>query len=239
MTRVLRSSRRPLPLLGLLVALAGPGPARAADAPAPLADLSFPAASGKRVAWKDLAGKEATVVVFLSFDCPMSAGYAKPLADLAAASAAKGVAFVALCPTDDVPAAVAEQAAEYKLGFPVFQDEKLRAADALGATTTPQVFVLDAKGAVRYRGLIDDGYARRLVPNRKVSEHHLEIALAEVLAGKAVAVAKTEPVGCRIVRRARPRSPSPAPPSTRTCCRSFRPIVRCVTGRARPARSRS
>lgn len=185
------------PLL-LALALACPGAAHAADASA-LADLSFPAGD-KRVAWKDVAGKDATVVVFLSFDCPMSAGYAKPLADLAAASAAKGVKFVALCPTDDTPAAIAKQAAEYKLGFPVFADEKLRAADALGATTTPQVFVLDAKGAVQYRGLIDDGYARRLVPNRKVTEKYLEAALAEVLAGKPVTAAKTEPVGCVIVR---------------------------------------
>ena len=207
MIRVPRSPRRSLSLLGLLVALAFPGPARAADAPTPLSELSFPAAPGKRVAWKELAGTDATVVVFLSFDCPMSAGYAKSLADLASASAGKGVAFVAFCPTDDEPALVAEQAAGYKLGFPVLKDEKLRAADALGATTTPQAFVLDAKGAVRYRGLIDDGYARRLAPNRKVSERYLEAALAEVLAGKAVAVAKTEPVGCRIVR---PRAPAKA-----------------------------
>lgn len=192
-----RSPRR-LPL-ALLVALAGAASARGAEVPK-LDELTFPTATEKRVAWKALAGRNATVVVFLSFDCPMSAGYAKPLADLAAASAEKGVKFVALCPTDDDPAKVAEHAAEYKFGFPVLKDEKLRAADALGATTTPQVFVVDAKGAVQYRGLIDDGYARRLVQNRKVTERYLENALAEVLAGKAVTVAKTEPIGCRIVR---------------------------------------
>lgn len=186
-------------LFAFLFALLTLTPARAADAP-PLAELSFPSANGKRVAWKELAGKNVTVVAFLSFDCPISAGYAKPLADLATASADKGARFVALCPTDDEPAKVAEQAAEYKLPFPVLKDEKLRAADALGATTTPQVFVLNAKGEVQYRGLIDDGYAKRLVPNKKVSERYLEDALAAVLAGKAVTVAKTEPVGCRIVR---------------------------------------
>ena len=200
MIPIRRTLRRALALLGAWMALTAPAPVRAADPPTPLAELSFPNATEKRVAWKELAGKNATVVVFLSFDCPMSAGYAKPLADLAAASAAKGVRFVAFCPSDDEPAKVAEQATEYKLGFPVFKDEKLRAADALGATTTPQVFVLNAKGEIAYRGLIDDGYARRLVPNRKVSELYLETALGEVLAGKSVSVAKTEPIGCRIVR---------------------------------------
>lgn len=180
-----------------LIALAGAAPARGAE---PLANLAFPTADGKTIAWKDLAGKHATVVCFLSFDCPMSAAYAKPLSELAAASAERGAKFVCFCPSDEAPAKVAEQAADFKFTFPVLKDEKLRAADALGATTTPQVFVLDAKGEVRYRGLIDDAYAKRLVPNRKVTERYLERALEAVLAGKAVGVAKTEPIGCRIVR---------------------------------------
>jgi mono/diheme cytochrome c family protein len=197
MTLQPRATRRYLCVLGLVAALGSP--LQAGDTPA-LAELSFPTAAGKRTAWKDLAGKNATVVVFLSFDCPMSAGYAKPLAELAKSSAAKGVKFVAFCPSDEEPAKVDEQAAEYKLGFPTFKDTKLQAADALGATTTPQVYVLNAKGETIYRGLIDDGYARRLVQNRKVTEHYLEDALVSVLAGKPVAVAKTEAIGCKIVR---------------------------------------
>src|SRR5689334_22653680 len=69
------------------------------------ANLDFPTTPGGRVAWKDAAGKPATVAVFLSFDCPMSAGYATTLADLAAAYAGKGVAFVGVCPTDEDAAA--------------------------------------------------------------------------------------------------------------------------------------
>src|SRR5262245_58023670 len=95
-------------LLAVLGALATFAPARAADAPTPLAELSSHDANGKWIAWKDLAGKNATVVCFLSFDCPMSASYCEPLASLAAASAEKGVKFVALCPTDDTPAKVTE-----------------------------------------------------------------------------------------------------------------------------------
>jgi mono/diheme cytochrome c family protein/peroxiredoxin len=197
MTFHLRAARRFLCACGLLLALSSS--LQAGDTPA-LAELSFPTAAGKHTTWKDLVGKNATVVVFLSFDCPMSAGYAKPLAELAASSGEKGVKFVAFCTGDDEPVKVAEQATEYKLGFPVFKDEKLRAADALGASTTPQVFVLNAKGEIVYRGLIDDGYSRRLVPNKKVTGRYLEDALASVLAGKAVAVKKTEPIGCRIVR---------------------------------------
>jgi peroxiredoxin len=192
--------RRFAPVLALCVSLSGSAPLGAAEPPVPLQKLSFTAADGKPVEWKDYAGKKATVVVFLSFDCPSCTGYAKPLTDLAAKAAEKGVKFVGFCPTDDTPAKVGEQAAAYKFGFPVFTDDKFRATAALGATTTPHVFLLDATGAVAYRGLIDDAYARRLVPNRKVTDPYLENALAEVLAGKAVTVAKTDPIGCRIVR---------------------------------------
>lgn len=173
---------------------------RGGDPRPAVAGLSFRTPAGDRVAWKELVGKHATVVVILSADCPMSAGYAKPLADTAAAYAPKGVAFVGFFPTDDDAARVAKHADELKLGFPTFRDDKLTATDALGATTTPQVFVLDAAGDVRYRGLIDDGYSKRLVPNRKVSQHYLTAALDAVLAGKPVAVAKTEPIGCKITR---------------------------------------
>jgi peroxiredoxin len=186
-------------LLGALLTLTGA--VRAAEPSAPpakITELSFTGANNKSVAWNALAGTRATVVVFLSFDCPMCTGYAKSLAELAAAYADKGVKFVGLCPTDDEPARIAEQASEYKFGFPIFRDQALRATSALGATTTPQAFVLSAKGEIEYRGLIDDGYARRLVPNRKVMERYLDSAIAAVVAGKPVAVPETKAIGCRI-----------------------------------------
>jgi len=152
----------------------------------------------------------------------MCTGYAKPLADMAAAYAGKGVTFVGFCPAEGDPAAVARQAGEFKLGFPVFADEKLAAADALGAAVTPEAFVLDARGAVRYRGQIDDGYTRRLVVNRKVSAPYLTAALDAVLAGQPVAVPKTDPLGCRIVR---PREAKAAAAGTPVYHRDVLPIL--------------
>src|SRR3954447_14572017 len=125
-------------VLGVALVFASLPAARAAD-PSPITTLSFRNADGKAVAWKDVSGKTATVVVFFSFDCPMCTSYAKPLADLAAAHAAGGVAFVRVCPTDDTPDTLAKHATDYRLGFPVFRDDGLAAADALGATTTPEV----------------------------------------------------------------------------------------------------
>src|SRR5205814_6401654 len=106
------------------------------------------------------------------------------------------------CPCDDPTTAIAKQAKEYKVAFPVFRDEKYAATDALHATITPQVFVLDSTNTVRYHGQIDNTWSARLKRNAKVSEFYLKDALDAVLAGKPVAVAKSEAVGCTIVERA-------------------------------------
>jgi len=60
-----------------------------------------------------LPDAKATVIVFLSFDCPVSTSYAAPLSDLAKAYAAQGVTFVGLCPCDASAAEVEKQAKDF------------------------------------------------------------------------------------------------------------------------------
>jgi peroxiredoxin len=154
----------------------------------------------------DLKDKKAIVIVFLSFDCPVSTSYSSALAELAKSYRGKQVAFVAVNSSDDGDAArIAEQAAEYKLPFPVFKDENFRAADAFKADTVPCVFVLDHNFVLRYRGRIDNGYYARLKKNGRVTRNDLRQALDEVLAGKAVSEPATKPIGCAIVRERKTR----------------------------------
>ena len=127
-------------------------------------DVQFADAAGKKFAIGDLQGKKATVVVFLSFDCPVCTSYAEPLSDMAAAYAKRGVKFVAVSTGDDEDAAAAERhAKQYKITFPCFADPAGKVAEAFGADITPEVFVLDASNVVlRHRGRIDDAYYARL-----------------------------------------------------------------------------
>ena len=86
--------------------------------------------------------------------------------------------------------------------FPLLKDVGNALADRLGAERTPEVFVLDQGRVVRYRGRIDDQFSfgvHRPVPTR----HELADALEDLLAGRAVAVARTEVAGCRIGRVAK------------------------------------
>ncbi len=155
-------------------------------------------ANGKASSLKDHAGKTATVVVFLSFDCPVSNSYATTLSDLHKKYADKGVGFLAVVPTDDDAAKVAKKAAEYKLPFPVFSDKELRAAEAFKAIVTPEAFVLDHNLVLRYRGRIDNAYSARLKKNAQVTEHDLVAALEALVSGKAVPTPATRAIGCHI-----------------------------------------
>lgn len=154
--------------------------------------------AGKPAALDAAAGKAATVVVFLWFDCPVSNSYAPVLVELAKTYADRGVNFVGVVPTDDSPAAVAKQVAEFKIPFPVYTDPALDAAASFKADTVPQAFVLDRHSVLRYRGRIDDGYHARLKKSATVQSHDLRDALDAVLAGKDVAKPATLAVGCPV-----------------------------------------
>jgi peroxiredoxin len=165
-------------------------------------DFSLPGPGGKAVALHGLLkDKKALVVVFLSFECPVSTSYSPVLAGLAKDYSAKGVAFLGVNSSEDSSAAeIARQATEFKLPFPVLKDDKLKAADHFKARVVPEAFVLDHNSVLRYRGRIDNAYAARLKRNPRTTSHDLKKALDEVLAGKDVGTPATRAVGCFIPR---------------------------------------
>ncbi len=179
---------------------------RAGDSPSTarlgkkIANVTLTDAAGKPFSLYDLADRKAVVILFLSFDCPVSAGYSQPLAALAETYQKRGVAFVGVCPSDDDAATVARSAREHQIPFPVFKDTAFRATDALEAEITPSAFVLDGQFVLRYRGRIDDEYYARLKKKEKITRFDLKEALEDVLSGKAVRQAATKPIGCPIVR---------------------------------------
>ncbi len=159
---------------------------------------------GKSHTLGELAAPKATVVAFIGVDCPISNSYVRPLTEMASRFEAKGARFVGVnaTPADSLKQ-VAGHAKEYRLGFPVWKDERQALADALGVRVTPEVFLLDVAGKVQYRGRIDDSYASRTRKNATVSSKDLEAALEAVLAGRPVAKAETQAFGCAIVRQSK------------------------------------
>ena len=76
---------------------------------------------------------------------------------------------------------------------PYLRDESQDVARAYGARTTPDVFVLDADGVLRYRGAPDADHR-----DERQGASWLRDALDAVLAGDEPARPETEPVGCSV-----------------------------------------
>ncbi len=113
--------------------------------------------------------------------------------------AAAGVAFVGVFPDPLVSAADRARFGQaYQLRFALQADPAHLLTRRLGATITPEAAVTDAHGTLAYRGRINDSYARLGVRRTVVRTHELADALAALVAGQPVAVARTQAVGCVI-----------------------------------------
>jgi peroxiredoxin len=77
--------------------------------------------------------------------------------------------------------------------MPYLRDESQEVARAYGAKTTPDVFVVDSGGALRYRGAPDPDSN-----DPTLNATWLREALDSMLAGEEIARPHTEPVGCSV-----------------------------------------
>lgn len=153
---------------------------------------------------KSLSGKKATVVAFLGAECPLAKQYAPRLAELADEFKADDVRFIGInANRQDSATEIASSVRTTGVNFPVLKDVGNEVADQFQAVRTPEVFLLDANGVVRYWGRVDDQYGfmkgvayQKSEPGRR----DLAVAIREVLDGKDVSVAVTSAPGCLIGR---------------------------------------
>ncbi|MFN0088409.1 MAG: redoxin domain-containing protein [Blastocatellia bacterium] len=159
----------------------------------PAADFALNDLQGKRHTLKDHRGR-TVVAVFLSTECPFSNAYHERLRAIAADYAGRGVDVLGInAHPDEAIDRIREHAKRNRLPFPILKDEDSRVADGYGATRTPEVFVIDAEGVLRYHGRIDNAKE-----TARVNRNDLREALDELLAGKPVSVAETKSFGCPV-----------------------------------------
>lgn len=157
---------------------------------------------------KATAGRKATIIIFTLPDCPIANAYAPEINRLVADYAAKGVSFYLAHVDRDLTAADARKhAADYNLRCPVLLDSQHTLVKALGATKTPQAFLLDASGKTVYHGRINNLFADYGTRRQTVTQHDLRNALDALLAGKPVPQPVTEAIGCHIQTNSETKSP--------------------------------
>lgn len=153
---------------------------------------------GQRVALSDeLSHHALTVVMFISTRCPYSNGYDTRMEELEKTYGGRGVRFIGVnSNVNEPPSEVVGHARQHGFTFPVVKDERSKTADAYGALHTPEIFVIDPAGVVRYHGRIDENYEDASA----VKSPDLKNALDALLAGRAVPAPSTKAFGCSIKR---------------------------------------
>jgi thiol-disulfide isomerase/thioredoxin len=149
---------------------------------------------------RSLQGERGTVVVFVANGCPTARAYEDRLNALAESVKARGINLVAINSNNaslsppDTQAEMEKRARDRGFRFPYLKDPDGALARSFGAVCTPHAFLLGRSGSVVYEGRIDDS---RL--GDRITSRDLENAIGDLLAGRGVRVARTEPFGCSIV----------------------------------------
>lgn len=157
---------------------------------------SLSALDGKLYHPLERAAGTVHVVVFVSQECPIANAYAPTLRELATSWADKPVKLFLVHVDPDLTLETAKQhAAEYELPGTLLLDPRHELAKALGATRTPEAFVLGDTGTA-YHGRIDDQWAALGSRAQEAGIHDLRDAVTAVLAGKPVANPVTDATGC-------------------------------------------
>ena len=108
------------------------------------------------------------------------------------------VEFVGVFPNaSTTPKQIESFKVTYSLSMTMMQDTA-DWAETLGAKWTPEVFVLDQRDSVVYRGRINDRYFAPGKRKPKTKRRDLDGALRDCLAGRPVANPETDAVGCPI-----------------------------------------
>jgi thiol-disulfide isomerase/thioredoxin len=228
---------------GLLQASDAAATRPAGGSPIPGERLSLRSLAGDAIPFAESLGPSGRAVcfAFLHPACPLAQEYGPVLDALAKEFAREGVRFVGvICELDHVGEVEAYRR-EFGITFPICLDTDFTLAEALGATVTPEVVVVDRDRVIRYAGRIDDRYKVRGVMTPGDPDPELRSAILDLLAGREIREPRTEAAGCPLDR---PERPTPASvsrearvSSTATCSPSCMPSASGATARIRPARS--
>jgi hypothetical protein len=167
-----------------------------------------------------------TALVFLGTQCPISNRAIPTLNELYTSHGCDPLDFFIVVSDPTISRKdVISYRDQYKIKVPILFDASGTLAQQLKPTHTPEAFVLDASGAIRYQGRIDDSFAALGKVNQVVKSHDLADAIDALLAGKTIAHEKTEAVGCPFEFLDAKSSDANSPDAKLTYTRDIAPII--------------
>ncbi len=172
-------------------------PVLRADEPAKrVSDFTLEDYNGVKHSLSDYKSSKAIVLMFIATQCPISNSYNPRVVELQKDYSTKGVAFIGInANKQESVQEIKEHAKAHGFVFPILKDVNNVLADKLGASVTPEIYLLNPKFEILYHGRIDDSSREE-----KVTSKDLRSALDQALAGWPVAVRETKAFGCSIKR---------------------------------------
>ncbi len=154
---------------------------------------------GNTVKLNQLSKYKATALFFLSPECPLCQSYTLTINNLQKKYNDKSINFIGIVPTKNYSVNdINEYKRSYKSTLTILRDIDNKLVDKIGATITPEVFLVNDKGVVLYSGRIDN-WAIELGRKRTViTQFDLINAIDLVLKNQPIKVKKTKAIGCFI-----------------------------------------
>jgi thiol-disulfide isomerase/thioredoxin len=144
---------------------------------------------------KLIKAKEYTLLMFIAPDCPLCMTLSTPFSELS--EKYTDIQFLAIYSGKHYePMEINMFAMETKLKPRIFRDYDYEVAHQLGASVTPEFFLIDSSATILYQGMMDDRILALGSYKQQWDEYYLVDAIEATLAGKEVVLKKTEPIGC-------------------------------------------
>jgi peroxiredoxin len=164
---------------------------------APQVDFKLQDSAGTVRTAAEWQKRGAVILLFVSADCPISNRYAPTISQLLKDYGPANAGFYAVQSDPDItPPTASQYARDYGFEFPVLLDPYQVLASRYGVMVTPTAVVVSGHGDLLYRGRIDDRAVDLGQWRNTARKQDLRDAIANVLAGKAVARPFPDVVGC-------------------------------------------
>ena len=163
-----------------------------------VADVALKTFQGEEVKLSRAAGKNGLVIALFSASCPISGKLAPETVRLEKKLKEQGVGMLLVnAPPGQKAEEVAQFIADHKLVSPVVSDADGKLVQQLAATTTTEVFLLDAARTLVYRGALNDQYGLGYAKDQP-QHHYLRAAVAAMLRGEPLELVATCAPGCAL-----------------------------------------
>lgn len=145
-----------------------------------------------------LVGENGLIVAMTSATCPVSKRFLPDLIRFAEEFEKEGIPMLLVNAfSSEEESEIREQVGDYEFSVPYLHDRDRALSKILQATTTTEVFLLDAKRTLLYRGALNDQYGIDYSVENPRYEY-LRDAVAAHLRGERPEVAATAAPGCEI-----------------------------------------